>query len=334
MFASAITVAQETKLLEVQGRIAESRNEDGAVTDLPARLGLYYDAVVPDTLDLAERAKLGVHHFVSVMDENADYQMRWTGNRTEMTHGKGIFSICQPKAFEAMALLRVMSGSQEGLDREAKMVEMMVSLLGKDSLWWTPEDAERMPWLGPQAMLPYVHPHGAGRMMRAMMAWYQYTGDVRWKERIDRMVEAVDRILVVHKDDYAYVPVPPGDTAVADMTDYLRTCYVKTRGWEHFVEPMTEKDVPGTEGSVIGHGGHFPGVLSNWYLLTGNKESLRLAGELARFHSKPRFWADWKGGEYPGVVVPNTPTGTAMSTPISTCFAPSWSMPLLPTTRR
>ena len=69
-------------------------------------------------------------------------------------------------------------------------------------------------------------------MMRAMLAWYQYTGDSRWKERIDRMVEAFDRILVVHKDDYAYVPVPPGDTTVADMCDYLRGCYSKKPGME------------------------------------------------------------------------------------------------------
>ena len=125
-------------------------------------MGEYYDAVVPDTLDLAERAKLGVHHFVSIMDEDFDYQMRWTGDRTAMTHGRAIFSICQPKALEAMAMLRVMSGSRQGLEREARMVEMMVSLLGKDGLWWTPEDAKRMPWLGPQEMLPISIPTGRG----------------------------------------------------------------------------------------------------------------------------------------------------------------------------
>ena len=69
-------------------------NKDGAVPNLPARLGEYYDAVVPDTLDLAERAKLGVHHFVSIMDEDFDYQMRWTGNPTFMAHGQAIFPIC------------------------------------------------------------------------------------------------------------------------------------------------------------------------------------------------------------------------------------------------
>jgi hypothetical protein len=43
-------------------------------------------------------------------------------------------------------------------------------------------------------------------------------------------------------------------------------------------------------------------VLANWYLLTGNKQALRLAGELVRFYTKPQFWADWQKGDYPGVV--------------------------------
>ena len=277
-------------------------NKDRAVTDLPARLGEYYDAVVPDTLDLAERAKLGVHHFVSIMDEDFDCQMRWMGDHNSMDHGLGMFSVCQPKAFEAMAMLRVMSGSQEGLDREEKMVEMMVSLLGNDGLWWTPADAKRMPLPEPQEMFPYLAPHGAARMMRAMIAWYQYTGDARWKEQIDRMVEAFDRILLVHKGDYAYIPVPDGRTASAEIPDYLRPSYIRDRGWKGFVEPIGEKATPGTEGSVLCHTGNYPGVLANWYLISGNEQALRLSGETARFYTQPRFWADWEGGEYPGVV--------------------------------
>ncbi|HJN16486.1 MAG TPA: hypothetical protein QGH10_13365 [Armatimonadota bacterium] len=269
---------------------------------LPARVGEYYDADVPATLDLTERAKLGILHFTSILDAENGYQMRWTGNPTEMSHGKGIYAICQPKAFEAMAMLRAMSGSRQGLRREARMVETMVSLLGEDGLWWTPEDGEGMPWLGPQEMLPNISPHGAGRMLRAMIAWYQYTGDEAWAGRIDRMVEGFDRVLVARAEDYAYVPVPGGSTEVTDMCEYLDTCYVRDRGWAGFEEPMDEKTVPGTEGSLLCHTGHFPGALANWHRLTGSERALRLSGELARFHTKPRFWADWEGGEYPGVV--------------------------------
>ncbi len=53
---------------------------------------------------------------------------------------------------------------------------------------------------------------------------------------------------------------------------------------------------------MLNHIGLFPGALANWYLISGNKQALRLSGETARFYTQPKFWADWKGGEYPGVV--------------------------------
>ena len=40
---------------------------DGSNEALPARLGEYYEATVPDTVDLAERAGYGVNHFTSVI---------------------------------------------------------------------------------------------------------------------------------------------------------------------------------------------------------------------------------------------------------------------------
>lgn len=41
--------------------------------------GEYYQAMVPDTLDLAERAKLSLNHFTSIIDEEHDCEMYWMG---------------------------------------------------------------------------------------------------------------------------------------------------------------------------------------------------------------------------------------------------------------
>ncbi|MFH1006286.1 MAG: hypothetical protein V1800_02125 [Candidatus Latescibacterota bacterium] len=267
----------------------------------PARLGEYFSATVPDTLDLAERGKLGISHCCAVLDEDNDHTMYFWGDPTSIDHHLADL-IVQPKMFEAMAMLRVMSGSEWGLDRESRMIETMMSMLGEEGLWWVPPMGGRMPWLGSDDNRPYLNPHTPARMIRAMMAWYQYTGDPAWKRRTDRMVSAFQNILVVHKDDYAYVPVPSQAGGPSDYLDYLVTCYVKGRGWTGYVEPMDEKSVPGTEGSVLCEYGHMSGTLANWYGLTGNTEALGLAGKLARFYSKPRFWADWRGGEYCGVV--------------------------------
>ncbi|MBI4531458.1 MAG: hypothetical protein HY709_08025, partial [Candidatus Latescibacteria bacterium] len=275
---------------------------NGALSDdtLPARLGSYYEAAIPDTLDLAERATLGLHHFTSIISEEHGYEMPLLGDFDRfclpaVTFHMNALGSCQCKAMEAMAMLRVMSGSLQHVAREAKMVEMMTSLLGDDGLHWVPGGRADKPWIAiPE---PFVMVHGQGRIVRAMIAWYQYTGDPTWKGRIDRLVDGLDRMMVVHKDDYAYFPVYGHYEA-----EYLRSCYTK-KGWKDTVEPTNEKF--GEERSLFNHQGHIPGTLANWYLLTGNEQALRLSGELVRFLTKPKFWADWSGGEYPDVVGPD-----------------------------
>jgi hypothetical protein len=259
---------------------------------VPARLGTYYEATVPDTLDLAERARLGLHYFDSITDANLNYEMyfgaHFNNQPASMYAHVTSLGACQEKALEALAFERLMTGSTLNLDREAKMVDMLASMLGDDGLQWVTADVTKKPWM--KINEPFVMVHGQGRMMRAMIAWYQYTGDPVWKKRIDRMVEGLEKI-VIHKDDYAYIPVYGFYSE-----EYLRSCYTK-KGWRDTVEPTNEKF--GEEGSLFNHQGHIPGALANWYVLTGNEHALRLSGQLVRFYTKPQFWADWKGGDYP-----------------------------------
>ena len=288
--------------------------------NVPKIRGEYYKVAVPDTLDLAERAHRGLAHFLNLISLENDYEMYWgvhifypTGmnallgynllqqwggtfleyNPPAMTFNPTVLMACQGKAVEAMAMLRLMSGSRERLDLEAGMLRMMASNIGEDGVFYVPRTNGRKPWLGPEDWRPYANTHGQARMMRAMVAWYQYTGDPFWKERIDRLVDGIDRRMAVHKSDYAYIP-----TGGWLPEEYFRSCYLRDRGWKSTEEPANEK--AGEEGSLFNHQGHTPGALSNWYLLTGNQQALRLAGELVRFYTKPQFWADFPGGEYPG----------------------------------
>jgi hypothetical protein len=313
------------------GRVLEQ--SEGATIGQPDRTGKtflnrrkvqgkYYQATIPDTLDLAEHAHLGVKHLMSITSEKNEYEMYWGvqklglpkdvlefvgyggekylgGNFDDynppiMNFWWSMLQACQPKCVEALAMLRVMTGSQIDLEREAKLLETMASHVGTEGVYWVPASPNK-PWLGPEQDRPYANVHGQGRMLRASIAWYQYSGDSGWKDLIDRMVDGMDRILVVHKEDYAYFPVH-GWIGY----EYFRSCYIKGRGWKDITEPENEKK--GEEGSLFNHQGHIPGALATWYQLTGNKQALRLSGELVRFLTKPKFWADWGGGEYPGVL--------------------------------
>ncbi|MDO8686429.1 MAG: hypothetical protein Q7J78_07155, partial [Clostridiales bacterium] len=259
--------------------------------NLPESIGVYYEENVPDTLDLAEHARYGLNHFMSSSLEELGYEIPFlidfSCRRPPCLNIHFGQMTCQTKILEAIVFLRIMSGSTEKLEHQQKMVEMMISLIREDGLFWFPEKTDNKPWYKDE---PLAMTHAQTRMMRAMIAWYQYTKDEQWKSRIDKMVNGIDQLMVVHKDDYAYIPI-----GGYYPEEYVRSCYTK-RGWKDTTEPSDEKS--GEEGSLFCHQGHTPGALSNWYRLTGNKQALRLAGELVRFYIKPKFWADWKGGEY------------------------------------
>lgn len=312
---------KEPSILSSKGGLGELAMQTHKI-NRPKEVGVYYKATVPDTLELIEHARYGVNHFTSIISEENNYEMYWGVMRC--IYPKDIMKYlgredwpqlgyefgevnppvinfqfsplmaCQPKCMEALTMERLISGSEQHLEREAKMLEMMTSLIGDDGLYYVPDDPKKW-WLGPAKDRPYANTHGQGRMIGAIIAWYQYTGNSMWKELIDRMVNGIDRHLVVHKDNYAYVPAYGWPEAM-----YFRSCYIKGRGWKDTSEPTSEKF--GEEGSLFNHQGHIPGVLTSWYRLTGNKQALRLAGEMVRFLLKPKFWADFEKGDYPGVV--------------------------------
>lgn len=244
--------------------------------------GERYEAEVPDTLDLAQRANYGLHFFYGVLDDDLNYEMYFGGNMRSLNPHITSLAACQDKALEAIAFERLMTGNEHDLDREAAMVNRLLGMFGVDGLYWVNEDTKKKPWM--KIPEPFVMVHGQGRILRAMIAWYQITGDPVWKEKIDGLVHGMNKI-VVHKDDYAYFPI----FGFFDE-EYLRSCYTQ-KGWKDTREPVNEKD--GEEGSLFNHQGHIPGALATWYQLTGNREALELSGQLVRFLSKPKFWGDF-----------------------------------------
>ncbi len=271
----------------------ESMKARTSIMNRPKEIGTYYKAEVPDTLDLAERARLGINVFTANISEKSDYEMPWTVDPVGENFSFIPLMACQCKAMEVMPMLRVMSGSQQNLERETRMLEMLASHIGPEGVYWVPW-YENNPWRGPKDQMPYASAPGQGRMLAAITIWYEYTGDPKWKELGDRIVDGMDRVMVVHKGDYAYFPVRGWIPE-----DYFNSCYT-SRGWKDTTEPKDEKS--GEEGSLFNHQGQTPAALVNWYMLTGNKQALRLSGELVRFLTKPQFWADWPAGDYPGVV--------------------------------
>jgi hypothetical protein len=276
--------------------------------------GSYYSDVVPRTLDLAERAVLGVNYLTSTVMPDFGHEMyfgalldqrqpSWALDvmRESGTHffrdaypkpftHMSVLGACQAKAIEALAFARVMSGSRQNLGVESSEIEMLDSMFGPDGLHWV--NPGNKPWmLLPE---PFAMVHGQGRMLRALIAWWQYTGDDHWARRIDGLVDGLWH-MASHRDDYSFFPIH----GRLDR-EYWRSCYTRS-GWLDEDEPSTEKE--GEEGSLFNHQGHLPGALATWARLSGNEEALELSGRLVRFLTAEKFWGDF-GSEYPDVVGP------------------------------
>jgi hypothetical protein len=116
---------------------ADPKVSDVVTTDMLAPKGAYYQATVPDTLDLAERARLAVHGLTAFLDHENNYAP-W-----------GHFALDSPtpalidrpggppnwgKIVEATVKTRIMSGSAEGLDNQLRSARGMIDYLTPETV--------------------------------------------------------------------------------------------------------------------------------------------------------------------------------------------------------
>jgi hypothetical protein len=89
---------------------------------LPSYGGERYEAMVPDTLDIQERATLGINALTELTDPEADYEIYFDGllgsNPPVLVHDEA--DNCQPKFEEALVLCRLISGSRKNMHVEEK----------------------------------------------------------------------------------------------------------------------------------------------------------------------------------------------------------------------
>jgi hypothetical protein len=174
---------------------AQSRSQPLVAPAKLAPAGERYQAVVPDTLDLAERARLSVHGLTSFLDPAAGYapygHTYLNANPPYMSDLPG----GPPnwgKIVESLIMARLVCGSEENLGIDAKTLDGMLS-----SSWMT---------VNPVAPTP------VSRAMLALMAIYQLDPTPGLKALVDRMAEA-HCAAAKREGDGAFYSDPPADTA-------------------------------------------------------------------------------------------------------------------------
>ena len=116
------------------------KREDIPSFDVPPYGGERYEALVPDTLDIQERAALAVNGLTGPTDPEKDHMLYFNAhfrtNPPHMNH-RGA-DICQTKFEEALPLMRLAGGSSLNDHVDPVWMEIALRQIGPDGLFYWP----------------------------------------------------------------------------------------------------------------------------------------------------------------------------------------------------
>ena len=180
---------------------------------LPHHEGQRYQALVPDTLDLQERAALAVHGLTGPAEPEFDYEIPFyvyfLYNPPVMVRMMSDHVIA--KFVEAMPLMRLMSGSDLNRHVEQRWLEVIIQsrlpggaiatpVVGRPWMtrWQSPYSPPRP--LGDQTVDILIN----GRYLAAITAYSHVVDRALWEE-VGRGIVSSLRRLVVDRGDFAYL---------------------------------------------------------------------------------------------------------------------------------
>ena len=182
--------------------------------DLPPYEGERYEALVPDTLDLQERAALAINGLTGPTDPEADYEVYWlvffAHNPAMMYHDWCDFSSVQPEFMEALPLMRLVSGSKQNERVERRWMEVLLHMEGPDGVIYVPTVGR--PWARINDMFGsadtdhFANPYYIGPLWSAMALYHLRDGSGIWEKTLKRVVDGLTA-RAIERDGYAYFPL-------------------------------------------------------------------------------------------------------------------------------
>ncbi len=207
--------------------------------DVPPYAGERYEAMVPDTLDLQERARLVIHSMTESTDPLADHEPYYVvclrPNPPTMIHNSWHGSTFA-KFVESTCLMRIVSGSDQNSHVDHRWMEVALKSQGPDGLIYTPfrgrpwshwgchmhKPMREEPICG--VSLPGDHQisaFGNGRMLSAMSLLAKRDGGATWRKAVERLVDGL-RDLAVDAEDFAYFWPRVDNTAKGEPSEPVK----------------------------------------------------------------------------------------------------------------
>ena len=245
-------------------------------------LGSAAEAMVPDTLELADRAALAINALTRIADPNNNYESfqccHLDHQPPYMTHRWA--GPCLQKPVHALPMMRVMSGSTQNADVDDKMLDALLRDIESDGLWWL--KVEGRPWRTDTFKVDQSWPVAHARLMVALLDRYDNDHDDKWLKIVDRMASGMADI-ALRKDDRAW----------------YRTAYTRS-GWKEHPDSFSNtqensRTIEEPDEENFYNIGLPLRAFSRWYAISGDKKALEMADRLARFLMKRSMWGNGEG---------------------------------------
>jgi len=252
--------------------------------------GCWYDANVPDTLDLADRAKFSINVLTRDVDPKQYYGVYQSfvfysnpPKASELTWN------ITPKNARTLPMLRAMSGSDDHLEVENGIMRALLSQIAQDGNMYYPFDGA-----GPPMGTSY--PQTNALTIFAMLNWHARDENPAWLDWIHLLAKGLRRD-AIQVGDRAYYPLQSG-IDLSGKWHYMLDERAAPIAYHPPDEPRLDQQ--GLEGSAKSDQARPLSALLRDYQLSGNKDSLETAQKLAREMLKPEWWADTSAEAFPG----------------------------------
>lgn len=257
--------------------------------------GYWYNAEVPDTLDLSDRAALAINALIGQVDPKDFYGIyqsyKFNANPPHVEGGSDALYgvVLEPRSVRTLPMLRAMSGSSFGLETERDMMRTLLAQVQKNGEMTYPHALD-----SPVRDMSY--PARAAMLAFAAKDWYGRDPNSQWLDWIDLLSDGLKKD-VIHVDHRAYYPIQSAIDSQGNWHDMVKGSAGPT---PYHTPDEPSQDQLGQEGTAKNDLTRAMSALVLDYKLTGNKDSLQLADELKREILRPALWVNTDKLGYPG----------------------------------
>ena len=258
--------------------------------------GEYTDALVPDTCDLEERARLFVDEYLNSITVPELMHEPFNRGRFDLfpprlTLDSGSYECSLSKYREALPLLRMMTGSKKGLDIDQAWAENVLKCIGPDGHYYIPIVGR--PWqtggwsgydpMAKNAQFFALMSVSEARLLGTLATYYENTSDEVWNRTARGVVDAIAKQAVT-VDDWGFFP--------SSIVVYGEPPMSREQTQKAIAEALhptfgeTRNNYPEQVGRIVTG-------LADYYRVSGYEPAKQLAYRLVNYMRRTKYVENW-----------------------------------------